>query len=234
MGQDELTLHKASVFAQIAAAIAATGHVEVTVFNENESTAKPTGKASLERKPEPKKVTAQEPDRHTDAKEYLAGAEYKAVKNLEDEPADKHAIRYAYLTDIYGSKMMKELPEEAYGYFCPEKRVIDVFKYYLEQWHADVDKWIVKVATESSHDRVTTIAELTVEEYLNTLMPAMLHLNYVLSFAQDQEALLDVLNRVSRGQVKKLDDLRLRNIKFIRTAVDSVLNGTFDDIEKVS
>ena len=232
MGQDELTLHKASVFAQIATAIAATGHVEVTVFNENGTDT--NGKASLERKPEPKKATTPESDRHADAKEYLASAEYKDLKNLEDEQADKHAIRYAYLTDTYGSKMMKELPEEAYGYFCPEKRTIDVFKYYLGQWNADVDKWIIKVATESSHDRVTTIAELTVEEYLNVLMPAMLHLNYVLSFAQDQEALLEVLNRVSRGQVKKLDDLRLRNIKFIRTAVDSVLNGTFDDIEKVS
>ena len=251
VGKDELTLHKAAVFAQIAQAIAATGLVNEGAFGESmapepeiekeESKTEPkkvvgTAKASLERKPEPKKVvgTAPKPEPKPELPAYLTSEEFKALKELEEENPDKHAERYKYLTGTYGNTAMRKLPEEAYAYFCPEKHAIDVFKYYLGQWKADVEQWTVKVATEASDGRATTIADLTVDEYLNKLMPAMLHLNYILSYAQDQAAMMDILKQVSRGQIKKLDDLRLRNIDFIHTAVDSVLNGTFDEIEKVS
>lgn len=243
MGQDEVTLRKAGVFAQIAAAIAATGLVEANVFGEpvkaseiKEESKKVTGKESLERKPEPKKVTGTAPKSETKNEPpiYLTSDEFKNLKTLEEEADFRHTERYEYLTKAYGDKTMRQLPEEAYAYFAPEKHTIDVFKYYLSQWKADADKWTVKVATESSDNRATEIADLTVDEYLNKLMPAMLHLNYILSYAQDQDAMLDILKQVSKGQIKKLEDIRLRNIDFTHTAVDSVLNGTFDEIEKVS
>lgn len=244
MGQDSLTLQKAEVFAKIAAAIAATGAVDPSVFEETkEKVEATTGKASLERKPAPKKVVgtakvetqaAPEPEPKP-VPEWLTSQEFAVLKELENEPADKKAARLDYLIGTYGSKPMKELPPETFAYFHLEKRELDLMKYYLGTWNADPERWTIKAATEISDNRVTTIGELTVEEYLTKLIPAVGNLVYLLSFEEDQHAeLLNVMNQVSKGTVKKLDDLRFRTIEFIRISVDSVIDGTYEDIAKVS
>ena len=244
MGQDALTLQKAEVFAQIASAIAATGFVTEAAGTEapvkTVTGTAPIGKASLERKPEPKKVTgtvdtAPDTPVGNPVPAWLDSEEFLTLKELEKEPADKKTERIEYLLKTYGTKKMKDLPAETFNYFHLEIREMNLMKHYLGTWKEDPDRWRIKAATEISNNRVTEINELTVEEYLTKLIPAIGHLNYILSFSVDQHAeLLNVLNQVSKGTVKKLDDLRFRNIEFIRISVDSVIDGTFDDIEKVS
>lgn len=249
MGQDALTLQKAEVFAHIAAAIAATGWVNENVFEEGISapttTTVSTGKASLERKPEPKKVVGTTkpedmpkpiaPAVPEPVPEWLTSAEFATLKELENEPADKKTARIDYLLKAYGSKLMKDMTPETFNYFHLEIREMNLMKYYLGTWNADPDRWRIKAATEISNNRTTEVNELTVEEYLTKLIPAVGHLNYLLSFDADQhEELLQVMNQVSKGTIKKLDDIRFRNIDFIRISVDSVIDGTFDEIAKVS
>jgi len=249
VGQDALALQKAEVFAKIAAAIAATGFVTEDAFAEagpEPADTKATGKASLERKPEPKKVVVgttkpeEMPKPITPAApetvpEWLDSDAFVTLKELENEPADKKQERLDYLKKVYGPTLMKDLPQETFNYFHLEKRELDLMKYWLGTWKADVERWLIKAATEVSNNRVTTIGELTVEEYLTKLIPAIGHMNYLLSCEEDQRAdMLQVLNQISKGSVKKLDDLRFRNIKFLRISFDSFINGTFDEIEKVS
>lgn len=244
MGQDALTLQKAEVFAKIAAAVAATGFVTEDVFVTNE-TAAVTGKESLERKPGPKKVvvgTTKPEDMPKPVSQFvpepapawLTSEEFNMLKELGSEPADKKAERIKYLLKNYGSKQMKELAPEIFPYFHLEGGELESMKCFLEEWNADVDRWKIKAATEISRNRTTAIGELTVEEYLTKLIPAVGHLNYLLSFGPDQyDDLLQAMNRVSKD-IKKLDDLRFINIDFVRKGVDSVIDGTFDEIEKVS
>ena len=247
MGQDALTLQKAEAFAHIATAIAATGFVDASIFDKQESVSKPieekpetpTKKASLERKPEPKKVVGtakvEVPVPPAPAPAWLNSQEFAELKELGKEPEDKHAERMNYLLETYGSKQMKELPAETFNYFHLEIREMKLMKYYLGTWNADPDRWRIKAATEISNNRTTEINELTVEEYLKKLIPAIGHLNYLLSFTPDQRAeLMDVINEVSNHSVKKLEDLRFQTVAFIRIGVDKKIDGTFDDVEKVS
>ena len=248
MGQDALTLQKAEVFAKIATAIATTGFVEASVFETNETevkTAPAAGKASLERKPEPKKVVGTvkpedmpktaAPVAPEPAPEWLTSTEFMALKDAEKEPADKKAARLDYLVRTYGSTHMKDLPPETFNFFHLELDVMDMMKGWLNKWKADVDRWRIKAATEISNNRTTEINELTVEEYLTKLIPAVNHLNYLLSFGPEQrDDLMQVLGQVSKGTIKKLDDIRFRNIDFVRISVDSVIDGTYEEIEKVS
>lgn len=249
VGQDALTLQKAEVFAKIATAIAATGFVEASIFEEENTAPEPrkvtgqapTGKASLERTPEPKKVVgtakvevpaAPDPE---PVPEWLDSKEFAALEHIYDEPDVQKDIRIQYLLKTYGPKQMKQLPPEVFPYFHLEGNELKDMKYYLTTWNEDPEKWTIKAATEISNNCVTAISDLTVEDYLTKLMPAVYHMNYILSFEKDQHAeLLRVLGQVSKGTVKKIDDLRFRNIEFIHVAVDSVIDGTFDEIEKVS
>ncbi len=249
MGQDALTLQKAEAFAQIAAAIAVTGFVDESVFCKQETVSQPTEekpevstkKASLERKPEPKKVVGtakiEAPVQPTPepVPAWLTSKEFAELKELEKEPADKHAERMDYLLNTYGSKQMKDLPAETFNYFHLEIREMKLMKYYLGTWKADPDRWRIKAATEISNNRTTEVNELTVEEYLKKLIPAIGHLNYLLSFTEDQRPeLMDVINEVSNHSVKKLEDLRFQTVQYIRIGVDKKIDGTFDDVEKVS
>ena len=251
VGQDALTLQKAEVFAHIAAAIAATGLVTEDVFQEEGlnpipvTSPAPTGKASLERKPEPKKVVGTtkpedmpKPVASTTSApvpEWLNSTEFINMKDPEKEPADKKAERMDYLLKVYGTQKMKDLPPETFGFFHFEIDTMNTMKEWLNTWKADPDRWRIKAATEISNNRTTEVNELTVEEYLTKLIPAVTHLNYLLSFGPDQsDDLMQVLGQVSKGTIKKLDDIRFRNIDFIRISVDSVIDGTFDEIAKVS
>lgn len=250
VGQDANTLQKANVFAQIAAAIAATGYVEPHAFTEEapepvEEKPTPnvvsmpatprtvTGKASLERTVPPKKEPAVDPD--IEVKAYLASDAFKALDNVSKEEKDKRELRYAYLKKEYGSLKMSQLPQEAFPYVVPEKGIMNDFRKYLASWNADTDVWMTKVAAEASKNRATGIGELTVTEYLDTLIPALFHVNYILSFAQDQRAdLMDVLAMVSKGDVKKIEDIRLGEASFLHMSIDSVIDGTWEAMEQVS
>ena len=110
------------------------------------------------------------------------------------------------------------------------------FRKYLASWGADENAWMTKVAAEASKNRATGIGELTVTEYLDTLIPALFHVNYILSFTKDQRAeLMDVLAMVTKGDVKKIEDIRLGAASFIHMSVDSVIDGTWDAaMEQVS
>ena len=250
MGQDAITLQKANVFAQIAAAIAATGYVEQHAFSEaapepTEEKQTPnvvsmpaartvTGKASLERTVPPKKELAQDPD--SEVKAYLTSDAFKALENVSKEAKEKRELRYAYLKKEYGSLKMSQLPQEAFPYVVPEKGIMNDFRKYLASWGADENAWMTKVAAEASKNRATGIGELTVTEYLDTLIPALFHVNYILSFTKDQRAeLMDVLAMVTKGDVKKIEDIRLGAASFIHMSVDSVIDGTWDAaMEQVS
>ena len=251
MGQDATALQKAEVFAQIAAAIAATGFVEQFAFSaaapepepEKEKTTPNvvsmpaartvTGKASLERTVPPKKEPAADPD--AEVKAYLASDEFLSLTNVSKEVKAKREMRYAYLEKQYGSLKMSQLPQEAYPYVLPEKGIMNDFRKYLASWGADEGKWMAKVAAEASETGAASIGDLTVAEYLNTLIPALYHVDYILSFAQDQRTeLLDVLKMVSKGDVKRIEDIRLKEASFLHMAIDSVIDGTWDAIEQVS
>lgn len=250
MGQDALTLQKAEVFAHIASAIASTGFVEASVFEtqdvvpakeELETIVKeePKGKASLERKPEPKKVVGtakiEVPTPPAPTPEWLSSKEFMSLHDLSEESEENRKARVDYLIQNYGDKPMRSLPTETFAYFHLEKQELDNMKYYLSIWKEDAEQWMIKAASEISKNRVTSIGELTVEEYLKKLIPAVWNLNYILSFEEDQhDELMAVLSKVSKGTVQKIGDLYFPSIEFIRMSVDKVIDGTYDDIEKVS
>ena len=226
IGKDSLTLQKAGVMAQIAAAIAATGFVMEDVFangapepaeNSSNVVTMPvrsvTGKASLERTVPPKKEEPAVDAADVAAMEYMNSDEFAALKTVAGENREKREMRYAYLKKKYGTTKLGQLPKESWPMIAPEKGLMDEFRQFIASWKADIGQWTAKICAEASTSSATEMKDLTVTEYLDALIPSLYHVNYILSFAPEERAdLLQVLD----------------------LAIDSYIDGTWEDIEKVS
>lgn len=258
VGNNEVTLLKAIAFAQIASAIASTGFVEVvdsSAFASEENTQEDkkyrksvVGKASLKRTPNPKDETTKEEiveeksSEDEAAEAYINSEDFKKIESLvnynQDSPSETREnckLRYDYLIKKFGEKKMSEVPREYFFAFKPEKGLINMVLECLTSWNADIDAWKSKIASECSESNATNFGELTVKEYLTVMMPALYHLISVIDFPEeDRTELMEALNTVSAGSVKKIEDIRMRNVDFLHVGLDKYMNGTFDDVEKVS
>ncbi len=257
IGNDEVTLLKAIAFANIANAIGSTGFVNVSEIIEEDNGVKAEqenkdnrkfveGKASLKRTPNPKEETVKtevkESEEDKKAREYIESDEFKKIENIVNynsesptETRENCKMRYDYLIRKFGDKKMKEVPSEYFFAFKPEKGLITTVLDCLTSWKADIEAWKTKIASECSESGATSFGDLTVTEYLNTMMPALYHLLSVIDFQEENRAeLLSVLNTVSAGAVKKIEDICMRNVDFLHVGLDKYLDGTFDDVKEIS
>ena len=235
--KDDVALVKASIYAQIATAIA-TGVMDLDL-DENEPVVQENEKqeeaAAI---PEVKEETEPAPEEKPVDPKVIALVQEEPLAEppdrYEDEAKDDRKKRYDYLLARYKDTLIKDLPKDLYPYLMPESNVNAMYEWLwdeaLHDNSADRKKTIVEDLTGK---KASSVGDVTLEMYLTKVIPCELDWIYFMMF-EDSSQINDVLAKITSNRYKDFRDLSTFSVGVWRTAAEKYMEQNFDAIEKVS
>lgn len=229
--KDDVSLAKASVYAQIAMAIG------TSMLDEDNADKLAIAQSTVPDKPivekeEPSKAPVITPVTVEEQKDIPAPE--LPPDRFEDEDAAARKVRYEYLLNKYGDVPVGELSEEVYPYLTPEVNVNKIYEWlWNDELKDNAEKRKESIIKELSRDKYSSVLEIPLSMYLKDVIPCEQDWIYFMMF-EDANTINDVLAKCTNNKYKDYRMLTNQSVSVWHTATEKYMQNNFEAIEKVS
>lgn len=229
--KDDVSLAKATVYAQIAMAIG-TSMLDEESADKTIPVQPDTASEVVTEKESPEEKTVVIPVTTEEKKDIPVPP--LPPDRFEDEDEAARNVRYEYLLSKYGDTPMGELPKEAYAYLTPEVNVNKIYEWlWNDELKDDASKRKESIIREYSQDKYSDVYEIPLSMYLQDVIPSEQDWIYFMMF-ENADTINDVLAKCTNNKYKDYRVLTNQSAKVWRVATEKYMQNNFAEIEKVS